>query len=84
MKMSSGAEGKDNSIPLSIARHQGIEAVSCPKLIADCFWTFSELFSEEKRRPSHLPSILLRSVMGMRLGRLDGGPDGRLGRGPYA
>ena len=27
----------------SIARHQGIEAVSGPKLIADCFQPFSEL-----------------------------------------
>ena len=35
--MSSGVKREDNFIPLSVARHQGIEAVSGPKLIAYCF-----------------------------------------------
>ena len=42
--MSSEVRGEDNSILFSIACHQGIEAVSGPKLIANCFWPFSELF----------------------------------------
>lgn len=39
--MSPEVKGGDISNPPSIARHQGIEAVSGPKLIADCFSAFS-------------------------------------------
>ena len=39
---------------LFIARHQGIEAVSGPKLIADCFQPFSELFSPSS--PTAMPT----------------------------
>ena len=45
--MSLPPPSEDNSILFSIARHQGIEAGSGPKLIVNCFQPFSELF----RRP---------------------------------
>ena len=54
MKMPSGVGWEDISIPPFIARHRGIEAVSGPKLIADCFQPFSELFSPSS--PTAMPT----------------------------
>ena len=49
VKMPSGVGWEDISISPSIARHQDIEAVSGPKLIADCF-------RRHRRRPCRRPA----------------------------
>lgn len=72
--MSLPPPSEDNSILFSIARHQGIEAGSGPKLIVNCFQPFSELFRrpESFRLPPDGPGIAsLKHRQGGRIMAMD-------------